>query len=90
MTVIGPGIDRLTDEGVACNSIPIRSPCSSPRRLPTYWLLRKWRGAQNLLLLGAGYYFYACWNPKFLALLVLSTVVDYACGLWIDRFESRQ
>jgi alginate O-acetyltransferase complex protein AlgI len=58
--------------------------------LPTYWLLRKWRGAQNLLLLGAGYYFYACWNPRFLALLVLSTVVDYACGLWIDRFESRR
>ena len=58
--------------------------------LPTYWLLRKWRGAQNVLLLAGGYYFYACWNPKFLALLILSTVVDYACGLWIDRFESRQ
>ena len=46
--------------------------------LPSYWLLRKWRPAQNVLLLAAGYYFYACWNPKFLSLLILSTVVDYA------------
>jgi len=58
--------------------------------LPTYWLLRNRRGAQNVLLLGAGYYFYACWNPRFLVLLILSTLVDYACGLWIDRFESRR
>ena len=56
--------------------------------LPSYWLLRKWRPAQNVLLLAAGYYFYACWNPKFLSLLILSTVVDYACGLWLDRVES--
>jgi D-alanyl-lipoteichoic acid acyltransferase DltB (MBOAT superfamily) len=55
--------------------------------LPTYWLLRKSRPAQNVLLLAAGYYFYACWNPKFLSLLILSTVVDYACGLWLDRVE---
>ncbi len=55
--------------------------------LPAYWLLNKWRRAQNVLLLAAGYYFYACWNPKFLALLVLSTVVDYACALCVDRVE---
>ena len=54
---------------------------------PTYWLLRRWTRLQNVLLLGAGYYFYACWNPKFLALLVLSTGMDYACGLWVDRAE---
>src|SRR5438552_11377771 len=54
---------------------------------PTYWLLRRWTRLQNLLLLGAGYYFYACWNPKFLLLLVLSTAMDYACGLWVDRAE---
>src|SRR5262249_51535679 len=56
--------------------------------LPSYWLLRRWRPAQNVLLLAAGYYFYACWNPRFLSLLILSTVVDYACGLWLDRVES--
>jgi alginate O-acetyltransferase complex protein AlgI len=54
---------------------------------PAYWLLGRWPRWQNLLLLGAGYYFYACWNVKFLSLLILSTVVDYACGLWVDRIE---
>jgi D-alanyl-lipoteichoic acid acyltransferase DltB (MBOAT superfamily) len=54
---------------------------------PAYWLLGRWHRAQNLLLLAAGYYFYACWNAKFLALLVISTVADFACGLWIDRVE---
>jgi alginate O-acetyltransferase complex protein AlgI len=55
---------------------------------PAYWLLAKWPRIQNIVLLGAGYYFYACWNPRFLSLLVLSTVMDYACGLWVDRVES--
>jgi D-alanyl-lipoteichoic acid acyltransferase DltB (MBOAT superfamily) len=54
--------------------------------LPIYWLLR--RRAQNVLLLAAGYYFYACWNPKFLALLVLSTAMDFGCGLALDRIEN--
>ncbi len=58
--------------------------------LPAYWLLCKWPRLQNLLLLGAGYYFYACWNPKFLSLLVLSTLVDYGCGLWVDKVERRR
>jgi alginate O-acetyltransferase complex protein AlgI len=55
---------------------------------PAYWLLGKWPRMQNVLLLGAGYYFYACWNPKFLALLALSTVMDFGCGLWVDRLEN--
>ena len=42
---------------------------------------------QNYLLLAASYYFYACWDPRFLALLILSTVMDYACGLAVDRIE---
>ncbi|MFI5456617.1 MAG: MBOAT family O-acyltransferase [Isosphaerales bacterium] len=53
--------------------------------LPAYWILQRRLRAQNVLLLVVGYYFYACWNPKFLALLCLSTVIDYACGLWVDR-----
>jgi D-alanyl-lipoteichoic acid acyltransferase DltB (MBOAT superfamily) len=55
--------------------------------LPTYWALRRWLVAQNVLLLGAAYYFYGCWNPKFLSLLILSTVMDFACGLWVNKFE---
>src|SRR6516165_11432715 len=56
--------------------------------LPTYWLLRNHYRLQNLLLLSAGYFFYACWNPKFLTLLVLSTVMDYLCGLAVHRIEA--
>ena len=55
---------------------------------PTYWALQKHLKAQNLLLLAAGYFFYACWEPKFLAILILSTVVDFLCGLWVDRIEA--
>lgn len=54
---------------------------------PVYWALRKHPRLQNILLLGAGYYFYACWSVRFLSLLVLSTVMDYACGLWVDRVQ---
>jgi alginate O-acetyltransferase complex protein AlgI len=53
---------------------------------PLYWSLR--HRPQNYLLLAASYYFYACWDPRFLALLVLSTVMDYACGLALDRIEA--
>jgi D-alanyl-lipoteichoic acid acyltransferase DltB (MBOAT superfamily) len=53
--------------------------------LPLYWFLS--HRAQNVLLLLASYVFYACWDPRFLALLVLSTVMDYGCGLAVDRIE---
>jgi D-alanyl-lipoteichoic acid acyltransferase DltB (MBOAT superfamily) len=54
---------------------------------PAYWTLRKCPRIQNVVLLGAGYYFYACWSVRFLSLLILSTVMDYACGLWVDRVQ---
>jgi D-alanyl-lipoteichoic acid acyltransferase DltB (MBOAT superfamily) len=54
---------------------------------PLYWALCKLPRLQNVLLLAAGYYFYACWSAKFLSLLVLSTVMDFACGLWVDRAQ---
>lgn len=44
--------------------------------LTTYWALPGW-GARKNLLLAASYLFYAAWNPPFVLLLVLSTVVDY-------------
>ncbi len=53
--------------------------------LPLYWALP--HRAQNYLLLAASYYFYACWDARFLALLILSTAMDYACGLAVDRIE---
>ncbi|MDR3632399.1 MAG: MBOAT family protein [Isosphaeraceae bacterium] len=56
--------------------------------LPTYWLLQKNYKLQNVLLLAAGYYFYACWNWRFLSLLILSTVMDYGCGIAVDRITA--
>jgi D-alanyl-lipoteichoic acid acyltransferase DltB (MBOAT superfamily) len=57
---------------------------------PAYWLLGRWPRIQNIALLAAGYYFYASWSPRFLALLVLTTVMDYACGLWVDKIERKE
>jgi alginate O-acetyltransferase complex protein AlgI len=57
---------------------------------PAYWLLRRWLRAQNVVLLGAGYYFYACWSANFLALLILSTLGDYTCALLIDRVSDQR
>ena len=42
----------------------------------TYWRLRL-RG-QNRLLLVASYVFYGWWDWRFLALLIVTTVVDFA------------
>lgn len=42
---------------------------------------------QNWMLLVASYFFYGCWNWKFLGLLWLSTVVDYLCGARIAASE---
>lgn len=48
-----------------------------------YWRLR-WR-QQNVLLLLASYLFYGWWDPRFLALIALSTVVDFYCAHAIHR-----
>lgn len=36
-----------------------------------------------MLLLAASYYFYMCWRPEFIVLIMASTLVDYAAGLRI-------
>jgi D-alanyl-lipoteichoic acid acyltransferase DltB (MBOAT superfamily) len=41
--------------------------------------------AQNLLLLAGSYFFYACWDWRFLGLIWLSTAIDYAVGRALDR-----
>ncbi|MDB5350740.1 MAG: putative rane protein involved in D-alanine export [Planctomycetota bacterium] len=55
--------------------------------LPLYWSLQRSLRLQNVLVLAASYYFYACWEPRFLALLIASTMMDFACGLAVDRIE---
>ncbi len=40
---------------------------------------------RTVLLLGASYLFYAAWDVRFLSLIILSTIVDYGCGRWLER-----
>jgi alginate O-acetyltransferase complex protein AlgI len=43
------------------------------------------RRGQNVLLLLASYFFYACWDWRFVGLLVLSTSIDWTLGNAIAR-----
>jgi alginate O-acetyltransferase complex protein AlgI len=49
--------------------------------LPFPWQVKKW----NLWI--ASYIFYAAWNPPFVVLLWISTVVDWFAGSWIYRTQ---
>lgn len=44
---------------------------------------------QNLLLLVASYYFYACWDWRFMFLLMFSTFLDYYTGLKIEESKNQ-
>lgn len=47
-----------------------------------YWFVtNKNLKLQNILLLVSSYYFYACWDWRFLFLLIFSTLLDYYTGL---------
>jgi D-alanyl-lipoteichoic acid acyltransferase DltB (MBOAT superfamily) len=49
-----------------------------------YWFATKGkRKSQNWMLLTASYYFYACWDYRFLFLLIFSTLLDYYTGIKI-------
>ena len=43
---------------------------------------------QNLLLLLSSYFFYSCWDWRFLFLLIFSTVLDYYTGIKIQQNSS--
>lgn len=51
-----------------------------------YWFVfRKHLKAQNWLILGASYFFYAVWDWRFLIILMVTSLVSYSLGLAIDR-----
>src|SRR3954467_13810176 len=52
-----------------------------------YWLL-PWDRGRVWLLLGASFYFYACWNHWLACLIALSTLVDYGLTRLIDSSSS--
>jgi D-alanyl-lipoteichoic acid acyltransferase DltB (MBOAT superfamily) len=41
-----------------------------------------------LLLLAASYYFYMCWKPEYIFLIIASTLIDYYAGLKMGAVES--
>ncbi len=41
-----------------------------------------------VLLLSASYYFYMSWKAEYIILILLSTFVDYICGIKIDESDS--
>mgnify|MGYP006277028157 CR=1 FL=1 len=50
-------------------------------------LLRRRTTLRNAALLAASYYFYACWDWRLLSLILISTTVDFLCGLAFDSRE---
>ena len=45
---------------------------------------------RNYLLLIASYFFYACWNPKFIILLFTTTLITYISGIVLENVKSRK
>ena len=55
-----------------------------------YWFVtNKDYKMQNILLLVASYFFYACWDYRFLFLLIFSTVLDYFTGIKMSEAASK-
>ena len=49
-----------------------------------YWSLRR-NDSRKFWLLICSYFFYACWNWKFLFLIMASTALDYFVGAMLAR-----
>ncbi|MCI8561380.1 MAG: MBOAT family protein [Dorea sp.] len=49
-----------------------------PQKLKTYWLL------------AASYYFYMCWNVKYILLLLMSTIITYAAALMMEHIRTHK
>jgi len=54
-----------------------------------YWSIgSKSLNTQNKILLVSSYFFYACWDYRFLFLLIFSTLLDYYTGLRMSKAKS--
>ncbi|MDI1303526.1 MAG: MBOAT family protein [bacterium] len=54
-----------------------------------YWFVfHKTKRTQNAVLIIASYYFYSCWDWRFLFLLVFSTFLDYYTGIQIEKAKT--
>lgn len=56
-----------------------------------YWFATKGNlKLQNILLLVSSYFFYACWDYRFLFLLIFSTLLDYSTGIKMFNTNSKK
>lgn len=55
-----------------------------------YWIFRKSFKIQNIILLISSYYFYGCWDWRFMALLTFSTLLDFYSGIKIENSSSQK
>lgn len=55
-----------------------------------YWFVgKKNYKYQNFLLLFASFYFYACWDWRFMFLLLFSVLLDYFSGIMIEKANTK-
>nr|WP_294778405.1 MBOAT family O-acyltransferase [uncultured Flavobacterium sp.] len=56
-----------------------------------YWFVaNKSKASQNYILIFASYYFYACWDWRFLFLLIFSTLLCYVLAIKIEDSTTQQ
>lgn len=54
-----------------------------------YWFVpNKSKTSQNFILIVASYFFYSCWDWRFLFLLIFSTLLDYFSALQIENSKT--
>jgi len=57
--------------------------------LALWYAIGPWRPRKAMLLV-ASYLFYAAWNPPFILILWLSTIVDWFVARWLFRARQRR
>ena len=54
-----------------------------------YWFVfKKNLRVQNFFLLVASYYFYGCWDWRFLFLIAFSSIIDYSVGIGLSKYDN--
>ena len=44
----------------------------------------------QIILLTASLFFYACWNPSYLALILISVAITYLSGIYMEKHEAKK
>ena len=44
----------------------------------------------QIILLTASLFFYACWNPSYLALILISVIITYLSGVYMEKYEAKK